>query len=188
MERCFEGEAAVGGTAVRPRDDALRSLAFAALKNTTEAEKEFASFQKLKNSEAVKAMDNPYFPGTKILTVAEHMLAGKIAGAANKQDEMMKHLRAAVEAESALSYMEPPYWYYAARLSLGAGLLRVGQGAEAEKVFRETLKDLPANGWPLFGLEKSLRAQGKEAEAKEVATEFKKAWKHADTKLDLAWF
>ena len=93
-----------------------------------------------------------------------------------------------VTAERALSYMEPPYWYYAARLSLGAALLKTGQAAEAEKVFRETLKDLPANGWPLYGLEQSLRAQGKEAEAKQVAKDFKKAWKHADVKLDLAWF
>jgi hypothetical protein len=33
-----------------------------------------------------------------------------------------------------------------------------------------------------------LRAQGKDAEAKRTAKDFKKAWKHADVKLDLAWF
>jgi len=165
-----------------------RALAFAAQANVTQAAEEFAAFRKLQASDAVKKMDNPYFPGTKILAVAEHMLAGKIAGAANKPEEMIRHLREAVKAEGALSYMEPPYWYYAARLSLGAGLLKAGQAAEAEQVFRETLKELPANGWPLFGLEQSLRAQGKDAEAKQVAKEFKRAWKHADTKLDLAWF
>jgi hypothetical protein len=84
----------------------------------------------------VKAMDNPYFPGTKILAVAEHMMAGKIAGAANKPNEMVEQLREAVKAESVLSYTEPPYWHYAARLSLGAGLLKTEQGAEAETVFR----------------------------------------------------
>ena len=41
---------------------------------------------------------------------------------------------------------------------------------------------------PLFGLEQSLRAQGKDAEAKQVAKEFKQAWKHADVKPDLSWF
>jgi len=98
-------------------------------------------------------------------------------------------MRAAVKAEKELSYMEPPYWHYAAKISLGAALLKNNQAAEAEQIFRETLKrDLPSNGWPLFGLEKSLRAQGKDAEANAVAKEFKKAWKHADTKLDLAWF
>jgi tetratricopeptide (TPR) repeat protein len=165
-----------------------RGLAFVAKTNVGEAQKEFAAYTKLQKSDAVRAMDNPYFPGTKILAVGEHMLAGKIAGAANKPDEMVKHLRQAVKAEGELSYMEPPYWYYAAKLSLGAGLLKTGHATEAENVFREVLEELPANGWPLFGLEKSLRAQGEEAEAKEVAKQFKKAWKHADTKLDLSWF
>ena len=100
---------------------------------------------------------------------------------------MLTELRAAVKAEHELSYMEPPYWYYPARLSLGAALLKIGQLAEAEKAFRETLKEFPANGWPLFGLEQSLRAQGKD-EAKQVAKEFKKAWKYADVKPDLSWF
>ena len=81
-----------------------------------------------------------------------------------------------------------PYWHYAAKLSLGAALIKAGQAAEAEKVFRDTLKDLPDNGWPLFGLEQSLRLQGRETEARQVAKDFKKAWKHADTKLNLAWF
>ena len=165
-----------------------RAVAFAAQTNVANAEKEFASFKKLQGSDAVQAMDNPYFPGTKILAVAEHVIAGKIAGAANHPDAMVQHLREAVKAESELSYMEPPYWHYPAKLSLGAGLLKTGHGAEAEKVFRATLKDLPANGWPLFGLEESLRAQGKNDEAKEIAKQFKRAWKHADTKLNLTWF
>ena len=166
-----------------------RARAFAAQGQVSDAEREFARFSELQKSERVRMMDNPYFPGTKILAVARHVIAGTIAGASNQPDEMVKQMREAVNAERALSYMEPPYWHYAAKLSLGAALLKAGKSAEAEQVFRETLKrDLPANGWPLFGLERSLRAQGKEAEAQQVAKEFKKAWKHADTKLDLAWF
>ncbi len=166
-----------------------RGIALAAQGEVRGAQDELAAFKKLQGSEAVKVLDNPYFPGTKILAVAEPMLAGKIAGAGKNNDELVKQMRAAVKAEQELSYMEPPYWHYAAKLSLGAALLKTGQPAEAEKVFRETLqKDLPANGWPLFGLEQSLRAQRKDAEAKAIAKEFKKAWKHADTKLDLRWF
>ena len=165
-----------------------RALAFAAHGRVSDAEREFARFQELQKSERVRMMDNPYFPGTKILAVGEHVIAGKLAGASNQPEEMVKHLRAAVNAERALSYMEPPYWYYAAKLSLGAALLKTGKPADAEKVFRETLKDLPENGWPLFGLEHSLRAQGKVTEAGQVAKQFKRAWKHADTKLDLGWF
>ena len=165
-----------------------RGLAFAAGGQASEAQQELDAFRKLQTNSAVVAMDNPYFPGTKILAVAGHMLAGKVAGAANKPDEMVAELRAAVKAEHELSYMEPPYWYYPARLSLGAALLKTGRPAEAEKAFRETLKEFPANGWPLFGLEQSLRSQGKETEARQVAKEFKQAWKHADVKLDLNLF
>ena len=176
-----------------PFDRALahyaRALAFAGQGRVSDAEREFARFQELQKSERVRMMDNPYFPGTKILAVAQRVIAGKIAGASNQPDEMVKQLRAAVNEERALSYMEPPYWHYAAKLSLGAALLKAGHAAEAEEVFLETLKrDLPANGWPLYGLEQSLRAQGKDAEAKQVGKEFKKAWKYADTKLNLAWF
>jgi tetratricopeptide (TPR) repeat protein len=165
-----------------------RGLAFAAQGDVKEARDELAALKKLRGSETVKAMDNPYFPGTKILAVAEPMLAGKIAGATGKNDEFVAQMRDAVKAERELSYMEPPYWHYAAKLSLGAALLKAKQPVEAEKVFRETLKDLPQNGWPLFGLEQSLRAQGRRTEAKAVAQEFRKAWKHADTRLDLSWF
>jgi tetratricopeptide (TPR) repeat protein len=165
-----------------------RGLAFVAGGQISEAQQELAAFKKLQTNSAVVAMDNPYFPGTKILAVAGHVLAGKIAGAANKPTKMVSELRAAVKVEHELSYMEPPYWYYPARLSLGAALLKHGQPAEAEKAFCETLKEFPACGWPLFGLEQSLRAQGKDAEAKQVAKEFKKAWKYADVKLDLSWF
>ncbi len=165
-----------------------RGIAFAAQGEVPSAQDELAAFKKLQASEAVKALDNPYFPGTKILAVAEPMLVGKIARAVGRNEDYVALMRMAVKAEHALSYMEPPYWHYSAKLSLGAALLKAGQTVEAEKVFRETLKDLPQNGWPLFGLEQSLRAQGKDTEAKAVAKEFKKAWKHADTRLDLSWF
>lgn len=165
-----------------------RGLAFAAQKDLNAARVELEQFKKLRTSDAVKAMDNPYFPGTKILAVGEPILAGKIAAAAGNHQECVQQMRTAVQAERELPYMEPPYWHYAAKLSLGSALLNAGQLAEAEKVFREALKELPANGWPLFGLEQSLRAQGRVDEAKQVAKEFKTAWKHADVKLDLAWF
>lgn len=165
-----------------------RAVAYSGLGRVNEAQREAAEFKKVQSSEAVRALDNPYFPGSKILAVAGHVIAGKTAGAAGRREEMVKHMRQAVEAERELSYMEPPYWHYAAKLSLGAALIKAGQAAEAEKVFRDTLRDLPENGWPLFGLEQSLRLQGRETEAKQVAKDFKKAWKHADTKLNLAWF
>ena len=165
-----------------------RGVALAAKGQAEDAAKEHASLAELEKSEKVVAMDNPYFPGTKILAIANEGLAGRVAGARGAGDEMLSHLRKAVELQDAMPYMEPPYWYYPVRQSLGAALLKLGKPAEAEQVFREDLKHFPDCGWPLFGLEESLRAQGKTSEAKKVQRQFKKAWKYADVSPDLAWF
>jgi tetratricopeptide (TPR) repeat protein len=165
-----------------------RGLAFAAQGKADAAHREHERFKELKASARVKALDNPFFPGSKILAVADHVLAGKTESARAKNEETVEHLRRAVAAEGEIPYMEPPFWYYSARESLGSALVKAGRPAEAEKVFREDLKKLPENGWPLFGLAESLKAQGRTAEARQVGKRFKKAWKHADVKLDLAWF
>jgi hypothetical protein len=62
-------------------------------------------------------------------------------------------------------------------------LIDSGRYADAEKVYREDLAHFPENGWSLQGLSRSLRQQGKNAEAAEVAARFDKAWEHADVKV-----
>jgi hypothetical protein len=59
-----------------------------------------------------------------------------------------------------------------------------GRYAEAEQVYREDLARLPENGWSLYGLASSLKAQQKNA--REVAAtkeKFGKLWAKADTKI-----
>src|SRR4051812_38350800 len=60
---------------------------------------------------------------------------------------------------------------------LGCSTSRYGQPAEAETVFREDLRRNKRNGRSLFGLMKSLQAQGKTIEAEWVQQEYKAAWK-----------
>jgi tetratricopeptide (TPR) repeat protein len=165
-----------------------RGLAFVGRSKPEEAALEFSKLEEFQKSEAVRAMDNPYFPGTKILAVANRVLAGKVAGARGKTDEMIQLLEMAVQAQNDLPYMEPPYWYYSVRQSLGAALLKADKPAEAEHVFREDLNELRDNGWSLFGLAESLRTQGRVAEAKKVEKRLKKAWQRADVQPDLAGF
>ena len=69
------------------------------------------------------------------------------------------------------------------RESLGGELLRDGQPAEAEKVFRADLEKNPRNPRSLFGLMESLIAQKKTADADWVHREFQAAWKNADVTL-----
>jgi hypothetical protein len=82
-----------------------------------------------------------------------------------------------------LKYDEPRSWPQPVRHSLGAVLLNSGLAAEAEKVYLEDLKIHRENGWSLFGLQQSLRKQGKVSEAAALEQRFKKAWEGADINL-----
>jgi Tetratricopeptide repeat len=55
-------------------------------------------------------------------------------------------------------------------------------------VYRDDLKRNPDNGWSLFGLAQSLRAQGKTEEAAAVDARFQKAWARADVTLSASRF
>ena len=61
-------------------------------------------------------------------------------------------------------------------------LLESGKALEAGAVYRHDLKEHPDNGWSLFGLVESLRAQGS-PQADQVRQQFEKAWSHADVKI-----
>ena len=112
-------------------------------------------------------------------------MEGEILVAEGRIDDGTAALRAAVMAEDALKYDEPPGWLIPVRHSLGAVLMRSGRFADAEQVYREDLERIPDNGWSLFGLAESLRAQKKDQE--EVAATkqtFKKIWAKADLKIN----
>jgi hypothetical protein len=66
---------------------------------------------------------------------------------------------------------------------LGAALLEARQPAEAEAVFRDSLHHYRRDGWALMGLYKALQAQGKDAEARKVGSDFDDAWRRADTDI-----
>lgn len=165
-----------------------RGLAFAAKKQADQAAGEYAEMSRLIESDDAKKLDNPAFPATGMLAVAAHWLAGKVTEAKGDMNAAIEHLEKAVKAEEALPYMEPAFWPIPARPALGAALLKAGKPAKAETAFREDVQRWPRNGWGLFGLEQSLRAQGKADSADLVRREFDEAWKRADVKPDLAWF
>ena len=121
------------------------------------------------------------------MEIAAHALMGEIADRSGQSDAAA-HFREAVQLQDTFNYTEPPQWYYPVRHSLGAALLRQGQAAEAERVYREDLKKFPENGWSLFGLAKALQAQGKGAEARAVEARFRKAWAGTDVTLTASRF
>ena len=118
-----------------------------------------------------------------VMDIAQHALMGEIAYRQGKLDDAIAHFREAARLEDSFNYVEPPQWYYPVRATLGAILLKAGKPADAEAVYREDLRRFPENGWSLFGLEASLRAQGKNGEADGVRGRRQKAWSSADFEL-----
>ncbi|MDA2930990.1 hypothetical protein MYX84_13775 [Acidobacteria bacterium AH-259-O06] len=85
--------------------------------------------------------------------------------------------------EDSLIYNEPPDWHIPVRQSLGAVLLEAGRPLEAETIYWQDLKWNRENGWSLYGLMRSLRAQGKMEEAAAIEKRFQKAWTRTDVTL-----
>jgi tetratricopeptide (TPR) repeat protein len=123
-----------------------------------------------------------------VMDIATHALMGEIAYRQGKLDDAAAHFREAAKLEDTFNYVEPPQWFYPVRQSLGAVLLQAKKPAEAEAVYREDLNRFPENGWSLYGLEASLRAEGKTAEADEAKGRLGKAWSGADVTLSASRF
>lgn len=165
-----------------------RCLAYLAKKDQAAAQAEYALFQTTTDAEAVKVVENPYFPAGKVVEVANEVLLGKLALYQGDEKNALNHLSKAVEIEGQIPYMEPPFWYYSAKWSLGAAQVQTGNYVEAETTFRKDLEWLPRNGWALNGLAEALRNQGKTEAANAVWAEFQKAWQSADVKLDWSMY
>lgn len=123
-----------------------------------------------------------------VLAVAVPSAQARVATAMGRDDQAIAHLRAAAAAEDRLAYDEPKNWFFPVRHELGALLMKTGRPVEAEAVYREDLKQNPANGWSLFGLRLALEAQGRAQEAKATGQAFDEAWKRADTILTASAF
>lgn len=124
----------------------------------------------------------------QVLTVAKLTLRGELEAAAHDYEAAIATLREATKVEDTLIYQEPPDWYLPVRQILGAVYLEAGRPAEAERVYREDLAELPANGWSLFGLARALDAQGRSAEAGAIRAQFNAAWQSADFQLTSSRF
>jgi len=123
-----------------------------------------------------------------ILNVAVEVLAGELAARRGEFDAAVARLHRAALLEDNLIYNEPPDWHVPVRQSLGAVLLEAGRPAEAEAIYWQDLRRNPENGWSLFGLMRSLRAQGRQQEADDIEARFESAWERADVTLTASRF
>jgi tetratricopeptide (TPR) repeat protein len=127
---------------------------------------------------------SPYSKNVQdMVMLAANTTAGEIAASEGKWEDAIMYLEKAVNLQDNLAYAEPPPWHYPARHSLGKVLLHAGRVEQAEDVYRDDLRKWPENGWSLYGLMRSLRAQGRMDEARLVEKRYLKAFARADVVL-----
>jgi hypothetical protein len=160
-----------------------RARAFAAKGDIKQAKAEQAQIVKSFSAEDDTRFSNFGVPGRGLVTIANHVAEADIALAQRNLKVAIAKLQAAVKAQDALPYTEPPYWDFPTRQYLGAALLKANQAKQAEKVYRDDLHEWTRNGWSLFGLSESLKRQGKKREASEARQAFLEAWARADVDL-----
>nr|PZN88328.1 MAG: hypothetical protein DIU54_02355 [Acidobacteriota bacterium] len=160
-----------------------RGVALARKGDLAAARRERDQLVPLRDTTEILFLDTNDYPAVTLLQIADALLEGELAMAAGSVDAAVGHFERAVALQDGLPYMEPPFWYYPTRQSLGAALLAAGRAGEAEAVYRRDLEDYPHNGWSMFGLAESLAAQGRTDEAAEVREMFTHVWARADVEL-----
>ena len=165
-----------------------RGVAFNAKGQTADAAGELRALEAILQSVPPERTTAFFFRTKNVLQLAANLLAGEIAAKAGDFTAAERLLRAAVAEQDSHWFTEPPPWYFPVRQALGAVLLQAGKPGDAEQVYREDLRRNPGNGWSLFGLAESLRAQGKTAEAAQANESFRKAWAQADVRLTASRF
>jgi tetratricopeptide (TPR) repeat protein len=116
-----------------------------------------------------------------LLSITGAILQAEMARAQGRTDEAIELLEGAVVIEDNLRYDEPEPLNFGVRHWLGSALLDAGRAADAERVFRAELEDHPSNGWSLTGLRLALLAQGRDAQADQVAADLDRALADSDT-------
>jgi len=165
-----------------------RGLAFNAKGQAADSRRELGELEAILGAVPPERTVAFFFRAKNVLQLAANVLAGEIAAKTGDGATAERLLRAAVAEQDTHWFTEPPPWYFPVRQALGAVLLQFGRAGDAERVYRDDLSRNPGNGWSLFGLAQSLRAQGKTAEATQVDENFRKAWAHADVKLSASRF
>jgi tetratricopeptide (TPR) repeat protein len=137
-----------------------RAVAYAARKDAEGAKREIAAIAKLESGADFKPFADWGIPAKEVVQTARLVAAGRLADALGDLDGAARAYEDAIFIEDTLAYMEPPYWYYPVRQSLGSVRLRQGRLDDAEKAFRDALARVRGSGWALAGLAETYRLKG----------------------------
>ena len=154
----------------------VRAVAYAQQRNQAGFDQELAKLNAIRSSDALKPMVDQGVPAPDLLQLAELVARGRFASVRGRHGQAADYYRRAIAIEDRVPYMEPPWWYYPVRQSLGGALYRAGRFDEAREAFTGALARAPNNGWALYGLAASERALGRPAHAAAARMALGRAW------------
>ena len=152
-----------------------RALGHAAMKDAAGAQREIDAIATLERQADFQPYADWYVPGKEIVQTARLVASARLADAQGDLAAAARAYEEAVAVEDTLAYMEPAYWHYPIRQSLGSVYLRQGRLDDAERTLRDLLLRVRGNGWALAGLTEVYRRRG-DSEAEATA---KLAWQRA---------
>jgi tetratricopeptide (TPR) repeat protein len=153
-----------------------RALAYAAQRDAVGARQEIAALEALARDTDTKRYDEWQVPARAVIDTARLVATGRLADALGDLDAAAAAYEEAVFVEDSLAYMEPPYWYYPVRQSLGSVRLRQGRLDDAEKAFRDSLVRVRNNGWALAGLAATYERKKDIGAEKATRAALQRAW------------
>lgn len=153
-----------------------RGEAYAKMGDAAKARQEASAIAKLAADEDFKKLEDNLIPVQGILKIQQLTVAARAAAAEGDLSTAIRAMEDAVAEQKALNYTEPPYWYYPAKQTLAAMVLKVGDGERAEQLFVESLSEIPNNGWAFYGLSEAYKAQGDKSAKKYAEGLMKAAW------------
>ena len=153
-----------------------RAVAYAQTENREGVAEEVAEIRRIRENTDFKPMTDQLVPAPSLLRLAETVAEARLAYAQENYPQAVALYRQAAGIEDGIRYMEPPFWYYPVRQSLGAALYKAGDHAGAQQAFLEALSQAPNNGWALYGLMTTQQAMGDTMGARATQAAFQNAW------------
>ena len=153
-----------------------RAVGHAQRKDAAAAKAEIAALDRMEKESDFKAFAEWQVPAKEVVQTARHVAAGRLADALGDLEGAARAYEEAIFIEDTLAYMEPPYWYFPIRQSLGSVRLRQGRHDEAEKAFRDSLAKVRNNGWALAGLAEVYKRSGNAKAERATRAALDRAW------------
>jgi tetratricopeptide (TPR) repeat protein len=153
-----------------------RALGLAAKKDAAGARREIDAIAAIEQKADFKPYADWAVPGKEIVQTARLVATARLADALGDLAGAARAYEEAVAIEDALAYMEPPYWYYPVRQSLGSVYLRQGKLDAAETALRDSLARVRGNGWALAGLAEVYKRKGDTKAEASARRAYTRAW------------